>query len=460
MTTEWRAQILIGHGLICLCPKISTCCLLIARSVTTIVLIVLVPDSVQELLRRARAPNKNPNIAVFNRATGEYERPNLNSANPSAMTPATKVSNLKDNHAFDLTNSSKDIDHDANEPEADLSTQKPLPQDTDSHERTITLKRWVPLPQSIADKKPEPKYLADRRPGLPALYGHRAATNHTSTPATGGYAPNISSTLQPLINPAIPGGEVVIGSVTVPSNHATNASGYHVSADGTTMPIGPGIMGSGALSGVQAPAEMPRRRPPPPPPKRKKKGGPGRSKKKVEVAAEVAVKGQNAGGGGSGAAVATQEAIGPGIGNSAVQEADTAQPATGDKRDHQAQDRIDGGGVGDAAESKVITENDFNMGEAAAGEDDENSSTSSTNEDEGSEEGEIDEGDAAVNPTANPMVSAAAALEGKGDEKGDGEGEEEQQARRTAPDVSIQPPSPDLLGNLESEIQGMERGGA
>jgi hypothetical protein len=320
------------------------------------------------------------------------------------MTPATKASNLKDSTGHpssDPANPFKDFDHDAADTDENHEGDKPVHED--SHERTITLKRWIALPQSVADGKPEPKYLADRRPGLPPLYGHRAATN-TFTTGTTGYAPNISSTLP---KPNTNTGDVVVGSVTVPSDHAANVSGYQVSADGTTMPIGPGM----AMSGAQAQGEAPRRRPPPPPPKRKKKGGPGRSKKKVGVVEPMA--------GGSGETGAAAGAVGGQAGPAETTaggvEGAIPQPAATEKGETGSQ-QVDG-------ESKAADQ-DTEMGEA----EDEGSSS----EEEGSEEGEIDEGGHA----------GSTAVE----------------VPREQPDVSVQPPSPDLLGNLESEIQGMEKG--
>jgi hypothetical protein len=319
------------------------------------------------------------------------------------MTPVTKATNLEDDttHAPSTSaNPPKDVRHDAAGIDDNIDTDKPSREEP--QERTFTVRRWVPLPQVIADKKPEPKYLADRRPGLPPLYGHRAP-NNTSTSGFTDYTPNISSTLatpSQRINP----GDVVVGSVTVPADRPVNASGYRVSADDTTTPIGPGIEAgatTGVAGGFHTQPETPKRRPPPPPPKRKRKGGPGRSKKKVEMTRPVAEGPRSAD-----AAIAREA----GAREAGAVEGDNTKPTTTQ--------------LGGPDESKADTE----MAEAAqeSGSSDGGSSHgSSGSEDEGSEEGEIDEGGAP--PSA-------------------------------APDVSVQPPSPDLLGNLESEIQGMEGG--
>lgn len=366
-------------------------------------------DVQQELLRRARAPNKNPNIAVFNRVTGEYERPNLNPNNPSAMTPVTKTPNFKENTnlpSFGSTETSKDIDHDAAETDDNLDSDKPLQES--SNERSFTIRRWVPLPQSIGDKKPEPKYLADRRPGLPPLYGHRAATNTITSGATG-YTPNISSTLS---NPLTNTGDVVVGSVTVPADYATNASGYRVSANGTTIPLGAGTgAGAGAGAGMaagQAQGEVPRRRPPPPPPKRKKKGGPGRAKKKVEITGPAVQRNETA---------AVAEVAGEQVTGIEARAAFNSMNAEAMILPSANIGEAQPGGI----EKTDVVGEDVEMGEA---------DDRSSDEDEGSEEGEIDES----------AIQAAVVEESQ-----------------KAPDVSVQPPSPDLLGNLESEIQGMEK---
>ena len=354
------------------------------------------------------------------------------------MTAVTKAPTLQDNNtrsSSDPANPRKDIDHDAADPNDNLDTDKPPHEE--AHERTIIVKRWVALPQSIAAKKPEPKYLADRRPGLPPLYGHHTAAN-TSTPAPTGYAPNISSTLQNPHSNVHPG-DFVIGSVPISANHAATVSGYGVSADGSTIPLGPGF-GSGPGGGRPGvpghQVEVPKRRPPPPPPRRKKKGGPGKIRRKVETAARGLE--------GSGRPGVVADAIGgraagtdAGAGAGARQREDeraNAQPSpTTGGVPSQAQHGVSG-------ESKTAAQ-DVEMADA-----DEDSSSS---EDEGSEEGEIDEGAAAA-------AATVAAGDGTNAPSAPVHGTEEEAAPGTSVSVSLQPPSPDLLGNLETEIQGMQ----
>lgn len=355
------------------------------------------------------------------------------------MTPLTKPSNLKDA-------TTKDLDHDATSPD-DNPPDDPL---SISSSRSFTLKRWVPLPPHLADKKPEPKYLADRRLGLPPLYGHhRAATSNANvnvntftTGTAGGYAPNISSTLP---HPDSSTGDVVVGSVTVPTDRAANVSGYRVGADGTTMPMGPGIGGfQGQGQGQGYGGEAPKRRPPPPPPKRRKKGGPGRSKKKVEVVQPFVEESGRVGVGAATvvkpAAAAAATAVIPvgGAGEAAPAQA-PGTTETGESRPQQAV-AVDGGAVAAAPSNEAAggVGEDTEMRDAEQGGEEEEGEEGSS-EDEGSEEGEIDEG----------LESAAGAAGGEGGEVLRGRG---------LPEVSTHPPSPDLLGNLESEIQGMEGG--
>ena len=432
------------------------------------------------------------------------------------MTPVSKLPNFKENFHFptapnsDPTNvTGKDTDHDVtNDHEDDIESDKHLPEE--SHERTINLKRWIPLPQVVADRKPEPKYLADRRPGLPPLYGHRAATS-TNTANTTGYAPNISSTFLPSFNPNVNTGDVVVGTVTVPIDRVANASGYRVKADGTTVPMGPGIaagsaMGmSGAAGQVQGEVK---RRPPPPPPKRRKKGGPGRSKRKVEVPEPVAEGEKKGDDSVALQGIGTQIGAGPG-GEQATVGAHTTVPAERQSRiQSQAPAQL-----GDPGTAKVGV--DIEMGEAE-NDGEESSSSSISSEDEGSEEGEIDEGGgpsaittAAVatdtsstiytatnaTPPAEPALQALQApipplpalattpttTTSTPDAQAATSTTPPVQERQTTPStpaatvtpsaippmtsasasasIPIQPPSPDLLGNLESEIQGMEEGG-
>lgn len=213
----------------------------------------------QEFLRRAREPNKKPNIAIFNSETGEYERTGLDPLNANGLAQRPALGQHKH-----TTSSTSLLLSPAQSPGSDDEDDHPAP----PSKRAISLKRWAPLPQPLADKRPDPKYLADRRPGLAPLYGHLAPAQNAgaveaATAATGGV-----------------GADIPVAGVDMPM----------------PMPVDSGVGPAGG-AGIAPVVETPKRRPPPPPPKRKKKGGPGRSRKKVEIevpnaAGAVTVEGQ------------------------------------------------------------------------------------------------------------------------------------------------------------------------
>lgn len=183
--------------------------------------------------------------AVYNPATGTY-----------TTAPALNTTALKSKHlanippaASVITTPPADIDMLDEDPEADISAQ---PKPTLDEDRTFTVRKWVLVPAAEADKRPEPKYLADRRPGLKSLYRDGQVAN---------------------VDPA---------ATNVSANGATlgalaNAAGEEISSTGLELST-VGDIGMGA-SVSTAVSEPPRRRGPPPPPKRKRKGGVGRRKK-------------------------------------------------------------------------------------------------------------------------------------------------------------------------------------
>jgi hypothetical protein len=133
--------------------------------------------------------------------------------------------------------------------EADEMLEKRRKTGSSTEGRFFEIKKWVPIPQAIAEKMPEPKYLADRRPGMQSLYGG-------AYKATNGYG-----TLGPM--PAAGAG----------------STGYDL-GDGA---------GLGNASGLTsaAPATPVRRNMPPIRKSKKRKGGPGRRKAvPVDLAAE------------------------------------------------------------------------------------------------------------------------------------------------------------------------------
>lgn len=185
--------------------------------------------------------------AIYNPATGTY------TAAPPLIPTTVKSKPLTAGPnpvaASAITPPPADIDMLDEDPEADITAQ---PKPTLDEDRTFTVRKWTLVPAAEADKRPEPKYLADRRPGLKNIYGFGQAQNTTTgngDSATTGTA---------------------LGAVV-------DAAGKEISSTGLELGSAGGFgMGTSASAPV---AEAPRRRGPPPPPKRKKKGGLGRRKK-------------------------------------------------------------------------------------------------------------------------------------------------------------------------------------
>jgi hypothetical protein len=202
---------------------------------------------IQEILRRARMGNTRVRPAIYNPATGTYT-----AAPPIIPTPAkSKLLTTGPNPvaASAITPPPADIDMLDEDPEADITAQ---PKPTLDEDRAFTVRKWTLVPAAEADKRPEPKYLADRRPGLKNIYGFGQAQNTT----TGNGDSTTTGT--------------ALGAVV-------DAAGKEISSTGLELGSASGIgMGTSASAPV---VETPRRRGPPPPPKRKKKGGLGRRKK-------------------------------------------------------------------------------------------------------------------------------------------------------------------------------------
>ena len=185
--------------------------------------------------------------AIYNPATGTY------TAAPALNTTALKSKHLATNvnpaAASTITTPPADIDMIDEDPEADTTAQ---PKPTLDEDRTFTVRKWVPVPAAEADKRPEPKYLADPRPGSKNIHGREQTANVNSTTEKAGT--NVAT----------------VGAVA-------NAAGEEISSTGLELST---VGEIGVRTSVSAPiAEPPRRRGPPPPPKRKKKGSSARRKK-------------------------------------------------------------------------------------------------------------------------------------------------------------------------------------
>ena len=186
--------------------------------------------------------------AIYNPATGTYTT--APASNPSTLKSKHLTTNTIPAVTSAITTPPADIDMLDDDPEADVTAQ---PKPTLEEDRTFILRKWALVPAAEADKRPEAKYLADRRPGLRSIYAYGEATNAAAASSNGA---TTSSTL---------------GAVA-------NAAGEEISSTGLELSAVGGI-GMGTSASAAPIAEPPKKRGPPPPPKRKKKGGVGRRKK-------------------------------------------------------------------------------------------------------------------------------------------------------------------------------------
>ena len=182
--------------------------------------------------------------AVYNAATGTY-----------TTAPALNTNALKSKHLANIPAAASaiatppaDIDMLDEDPEADITAQ---PKPTLDENRTFTVRKWVLVPAAEADKRPEPKYLADPRPGLKNIHGYGQTAN-----------------VEPKAAKANMNGPT-LGAVTNTASEEVSSTGLEL---GTVGEIGTG-------TSTSAPVIEPPRRRGPPPPKRKKKSSLGRSKK-------------------------------------------------------------------------------------------------------------------------------------------------------------------------------------
>ncbi|EXJ58652.1 hypothetical protein A1O7_06080 [Cladophialophora yegresii CBS 114405] len=200
--------------------------------------------------------NVNAKLSIWDPKTNSYipgiELERREAARKMALNKPKHTSNTHP----DETQPLEDDDDKQDDDPDDLLDAEGLPEKrrktaSGSAERVIEFKKWVQVPLAVAEKMPEPKYLADRRPGMESLYkGAYKATNGFGTlgdmsagAASGG------TTGYDLGDPtnALAGGS---GSGTL------NGGADGANIDGTATPVRKNI-----------------------PPRRKKKGGPGRRPK-------------------------------------------------------------------------------------------------------------------------------------------------------------------------------------
>lgn len=243
----------------------------------------------QELIRRARMGNIHAKPSVWDSKSEEWI--------PAKEVEARKTARLKSKSLMTTNNPDSPNSQDENDNEdadddlfdADGLPEKRRKTNSGNHERVFETKKWVQIPALVAEKMPEPKYLADRRPGMESLYGG-------AYKATNGFG-SLG------INPAIGAG-------------ATN---YDL-GDGSGLGNAAGVLGGGTAN--EGPA-TPVRKNIPPKRKKKKLGGPGRKK-----ANPVPV--ENAGGAVAGGEGDQDVAMTDTIGGEEKASVPTAENATGE----------------------------------------------------------------------------------------------------------------------------------
>ncbi|KAK6380801.1 hypothetical protein LTS17_005002 [Exophiala oligosperma] len=192
------------------------------------------PELNQRLVRAARMATRVVKPAVWDWKKKEWVRPDASDSRGAGrqVDPADENDNQEDEED-DLL-------------DADGLPEKRRRTGAATEGRFFEIKKWVPIPAAVAEKMSEPKYLADRRPGMPSLYGNTSVYK-----ATNGYG-----TLGPM-----------------PAAGYSNGPGYDL-GDGAGLGNATGV-----LSGSGQPATpTPRRNMPPIRKSKKRKGGPGRRK--------------------------------------------------------------------------------------------------------------------------------------------------------------------------------------
>lgn len=212
------------------------------------------PPHNQELLRRARMGEREVRQSVWDKKGGEWVKAE------EARRRGLGGEGLKSRYLMNVdANGDEEGDEEDEDEVSDvegdgmdgaqgggaiLPKKRKVPP-TGMDERIFEVKKWVQLPFDKADKMVEPKYLADRRPGMENLYTKRMLAHAQ------GYGQNILGASE-------------------------------VGGGGMAFDLGDGSGLGTAMGGAQTPAAeqgTPVRRNHPP--KRKKKGGPGRKKKEV-----------------------------------------------------------------------------------------------------------------------------------------------------------------------------------
>ncbi|KIW91437.1 uncharacterized protein Z519_08333 [Cladophialophora bantiana CBS 173.52] len=225
----------------------------------------LLPPHNQEMVRRARMGNTNAKLSVWDPKTESYI-PGIELERREAARKA-QLSKSKHTHTSNVDAINVDDEEDKNEEDnddlMDVDGLGPDPKRRKathgSNERVFEIKKWVQIPAAVAEKMPEPKYLADRRPGMESLYkGAYKATNGFGTLGD------------------MTAGDMVVAVMT------GRTTGYDL-GDGSGLGNAAGILAPGSGPGAHTAqpdgTATPVRKNMPPRRKKKKIGGPGRKPK-------------------------------------------------------------------------------------------------------------------------------------------------------------------------------------
>jgi hypothetical protein len=230
------------------------------------------PPLSQQIVRVARS-GRPVKPSVYDKKTGTY----ISHAEYAAR------NTLKSKHLENVDSAADDDEEMDEDVEAKVEAER---------ERIFTMRKWAQVSPAVADRRPEPKYLADRRPGMRSLYGFQAAA----------------------LNPAL--------NIPAPATAGIDLG------DGSGLGDATGVLAAGTEIPPVAVTPVKRM-----PPKRKKKGGPGRKKANLGPGPQAAIAGTE--GGSAKGATAEGESNQAADGSAVKAEGDTNMEDAHDGDDHQ-----------------------------------------------------------------------------------------------------------------------------
>ena len=144
------------------------------------------PAHNQELIRRARQGNRDAKHSVWDRKTNEWVK--WEKAKAMGLVGNVMKSRHLNNVDADTGENEEDEADEDDEDEEMIDGPNPgaaakkrkITSRILGEDRTFEVRKWVAVPADKADKMTEPKYLADRRPGMPSLYTNAAVLKQAS----------------------------------------------------------------------------------------------------------------------------------------------------------------------------------------------------------------------------------------------------------------------------------------